>query len=263
MTETNGWQLPESRLAELKPRKTRYCVCIPVINEGERIRKQLAEMNRIGIPQLADIVIADGNSSDGSTDPEALRAVSVRALLVKLGPGKLGAQLRMGYAYALREGYQGIVTVDGNGKDGVEAIPNFLAELDAGYDLVQGSRYVPGGEAIHTPLLRALAVRLIHAPLVRFASGFPYTDTTNGFRAYSRSFLLDPRVLPFREVFQTYELLAYLSVRAPQLGFRTREIPVRRQYEKKGKIPTKISAFRGNLLLLRILFQTVRGKFNP
>ena len=114
--------------------------------------------------------------------------------LVKTGPGRLSAQLRMGYAFALMRGYDGVVTIDGNGKDGFDAIPAFLAALDAGYGFVQGSRYVPGGVAERTPLDRAIAVRLIHAPLVSLAAGFRYTDSTNGFRGMSAALLRDPRV---------------------------------------------------------------------
>jgi dolichol-phosphate mannosyltransferase len=257
------WQLPPAEIYEFAPRRTRYCVCIPVINEGPRIKRQLETMQRLEIPSQADLLILDGGSTDGSTRPDQLKRFGVRALLVKTGPGKLSAQLRMGYAYALRQGYEGIITIDGNGKDGVEAIPSFLRELDAGVDLVQGSRYVPGGAAINTPWVRALAIKLLHAPLISLAAGFRYTDTTNGFRAYSRRFLLDPRVRPFRDVFSTYELLAYLSVRGPRTGYRTKEIPVTRQYPATGKTPTKISHVWGNLLLMRILLQVLLGRFNP
>ena len=136
----------------------------------------------------------------------------------------------MGYAYALRQGYQGIVTIDGNDKDIVDAIPAFIQAMREGWDMVQGSRFIPGGKAINTPLSRLLAIKLIHAPLIRFGARFPYTDTTNGYRGYSRRFLLDPRVQPFRDLFDTYELLAYMSVRGPRLGFKTKEIPVTRRY---------------------------------
>lgn len=258
-----GWQVPAADILELRPRRTKYCVCVPIINEGHRILNELREMQCLGIADAADVLILDGGSTDGSTEPEQLRALGARALLVKRGPGKQGAQLRMGWAFAIRQGYAGIVTIDGNGKDGVEGIPRFLAELDEGYDLIQGSRYISGGQAVRTPLLRALAIKLIHVPVTRWASGFPYTDTTNAFRGYSRRFLLDPRVQPFRDAFQTYEMLAYLSIRAPQLGFRIKEIPVRREYPPTGEIPTKISHFRGNLSLLRILWQVVTGTLNP
>ena len=60
-----------------------------------------------------------------------------------------------------------------------------------------------------------------------------------------------------------YELLAYLSVRATQLGMRACEIPVTRAYPKKGKIPTKISFFRGNGELLKVLFRNAKGAYKP
>jgi dolichol-phosphate mannosyltransferase len=261
--DTSAWQVPAAEIVELAPRRTKYCVAIPIINEGERILRQLAQMHALQIGKAADILILDGGSTDGSAEPETLRKLDVRALLIKRGPGKQAAQLRMGWSYALREGYAGIVTIDGNGKDGVEAIPRFLKQLEAGYDMVQGSRYLPGGEAVRTPLLRSLAIKLVHVPVIRLASGFRYTDTTNAFRAYSRRLLLDPAVQPFRNLFQTYEMLAYMSVRPPRLGFRVKEIPVSRRYPENGEVPTKISHFRGNLLLIKILWQVLRGKLNP
>jgi hypothetical protein len=87
---------------------------------------------------------------DGSLDHEFLRQVGVRALLIKTGPGRLSAQLRMAYSWCLIEGYAGIVTIDGNGKDNVEAVAGFVEKLDQGYDYVQGSRYIPGGKAVHS-----------------------------------------------------------------------------------------------------------------
>jgi dolichol-phosphate mannosyltransferase len=262
MPHKYGWQIPDYAVTEFGPRRTKYCVAIPVLNEGERIRAELEEMVHHGIPALIDVLILDGGSSDGSTDAAFLRASGVRALLVIKGPGRLSSQLRMGYAWAMVQGYEGVITIDGNHKDGVDAIPSFIRELDAGWDFVQGSRFIPGGRAIHTPLLRLLAIRMLHAPLLSFSAGFHYTDTTNGFRGYSRRLLLDPRVRPFRNVFKTYELLAYFSVRAPRTGHRTKEIPVTRRYPANS-VPTKISSFKGNLDLLRILIKVAMGRFNP
>ncbi len=255
-------QVPEFEKIEFEDRKNKYCLCIPVINEGDRIIGQLEKLNKTGICTLIDIAICDGGSVDGSTEHERLRKLGVNSLLIKKGPGKLSTQLRMGYWWALKRGYDGIVTVDGNGKDSIETIPLFIEYLDRGFDMVQGSRYIKGGAAVNTPLARHLAVKLIHAPIISLASGFRYTDTTNGFRAYSRRFLTHQQVQPFRNVFDTYELLAYLSVKAPRIGMKTVEIPVTRSYPKNGKVPTKISFLRGNLGLIKILFKAALGKYD-
>ena len=90
-----------------------------------------------------------------------------------------------------------------------------------------------------------------------------FTDTTNAYRAYSRRYLTDIRVQPLRDIFMTYELLAYLSVRATQIGMKACEIPVTRAYPKTGKTPTKISFLKGNSELLRILFKNMQGAYNP
>lgn len=255
------WQAPAFRVLEFAPRSARWCVCVPVIDEGERIRRQLERMQ----PQLAelDLAIADGGSSDGSLDAGFLRARRVRALLTKTGPGRLSAQMRMAMAWGLEQGYEGLIFVDGNDKDGPEALPRFAAKLAEGWDHVQGSRYLPGGRGVNTPWLRHLGVRWLHAPLVSLAARHRYTDTTNGFRAYSRRLLLDPRVQPFRDVFMAYELHYYLAIRAARLGFRVCEIPVARAYPASGRAPSKISPLRGNLQILATLFRAVRGAYDP
>ena len=257
-----GWQVPAFREQVGGPRRTAHCVVIPVINEGERIRSLLGRMAALDLFTSLDVVIVDGGSTDGSLDPSELSARGLRALLTKTGPGKLSAQLRCGYAFALDQGYEGIVTIDGNDKDDPAAIPAFAAALRQGIDFVQASRFIPGGVAENTPALRSLAIRLVHAPLLSAFSGFRWTDTTQGFRAYSRRLLVDPAVAPFRDIFVEYELLAYLSYRAPRLGYRCAELPAARRYPR-GKVPTKISSVRGNLSVMRTLVKACLGHFNP
>ena len=256
------WEVPEYRTALWLGRSRTHCVVIPVINEGPRIASLLARMAKLDIAAQADIVIVDGGSTDGSLDEGTLRQAGVRALLVKTGPGKLGAQLRCAYAFALEQGYEAIVTIDGNDKDDPEAIPRFIAAVESVTDFVQASRFIAGGIAENTPPSRQWAIRWIHAPMLRAFSGFGWTDTTQGFRAYSRRLLLDPRVAPFRSVFDSYELLAYLSYRAPRLGYRCVELPAIRRYPP-GEVPTKIGGMRGNLELLRTLVAACLGRFDP
>jgi glycosyltransferase involved in cell wall biosynthesis len=258
----SSWQIPDFKTTFWQGKQHSYCVVIPVINEGRRIANLLNRMSVLGIEKLADIIIVDGGSTDGSLEPMALQGKGVRGLLLKTAPGKLSAQLRCAYAFALDQGYDGIVTIDGNDKDDPEAIPRFIEALEEGTDFVQASRFIRGGVAENTPTSRDLAIRLIHAPMLSRFSGFHWTDTTQGFRAYSRKMLLDPKVAPFRGVFVSYELLAYLSCRVPKLGYKCIELPTTRRYPKDD-VPTKISGVRGNLSVLTVLFNACFGKFNP
>jgi glycosyltransferase involved in cell wall biosynthesis len=258
---TADWQLPDFTIQECGPRTHANALVIPVINEGDRIRGQLQKLKDCGLP--IDIIVADGGSTDGSLDTNFIETMPIRAVLAKTGPGKLSAQLRMAYAFCLREGYKGIVTIDGNGKDGVEAIKDMVTKLEEGCDYVQGSRYLLGAVAENTPLERTIANRCIHAPLLSLAGRHWYTDTTNGFRAYSARYLLDPRVQPFRDVFQRYELLFYLTARAGQIGMKIAHVPVQRRYPLNAATPTKISGVSGKFDVLKQTFAAALGRFSP
>jgi glycosyltransferase involved in cell wall biosynthesis len=256
------WEVPSYETSLWRGRQHPWCVVIPVINEGERIKRLLARMSELNIDGQSDIIIIDGGSTDGSLRTETLEENGVRGLLLKTGPGRLSAQLRCAYAFAIDQGYEGIVTIDGNDKDDPEAIPRFIEQLKLGVDFVQASRFIAGGIAENTPKSRDLAIRYIHAPMLSFFSGFHWTDTTQGFRAYSTKMLLDTRIWPFRDVFMTYELLAYLTYRAPRMGFWCVELPTVRRYPK-GEIPTKISSFKGNFSVLEVLVRACLGSYNP
>ncbi|BDZ62014.1 hypothetical protein Lsed01_00652 [Demequina sediminis] len=252
-------EVPAYRTDKLRPRNHQYAVCVFVINEGDKVRAQLRRMQDVA--PAADVIVADGGSTDGSLDLSYLESVGVTALLTKLGPGKLSAQMRMAFDFCLEQGYAGVVVIDGNGKDGVEAIPTFLELLESGVDHVQGSRFIPGGRAINTPLSRLVGLKVLHAPLISLASGVRQTDTTNGFRAYSARLLGDAEVDTFRDVFVTYELHYHLAIEAGRLPrFATAETPVTRTYPK-GKVPTKISPIRGNAHVLGVLFRAVAGRY--
>lgn len=248
---------------EFAGKTSKYCILIPILNERGRIELELARAQSHGVDRLCDIVICDGGSSDGCADPQQLKKLGVNTLLIKRDAGRQGAQLRMGFWWALQRGYEGFITVDGNDKDSIEDAPVFVKRLEAGYDFVQGSRYLKGGRAVNTPISRRLAGRWLHAPIISLTAKYRFTDTTNAFRAYSRRYITDERVQIFRDVFQAYELLAYLSVRASQLGMKVGEIPVTRAYPAGEKVPTKISWFKGNSQLFMILINNWMGKYNP
>ena len=254
------WEVPTHEISEYAPKRTKYCFIPIVYNEGPRFIRQLGEMSKNA--ELADIIVAERRSTDGSTDPELLKRHGVRALLTTDEAGGASA-IRVAFAYALKQGYEGVVLIDGNGKDGVYTLPEYLKQLDAGYDFVQGSRFMPGGKEKNTPLARRIGIKLVMIPLIWFGSGYKYTDATNGFRGYSARLLCDPRIEPLRNCFVHFNVQYYLSVMAPALGFRVIEIPAERVYPDDGTVPTKVKGLRRNFLALWEMVLTIFRRYNP
>ena len=248
----------------LRNKQNEYCICIPVINEGERIKKELEKALKYKIHKQADIVLIDSGTTDGSTDIENLKKYKVNSL-IEMEEKKKYTQskaLSAGFYFAIERGYKGIITVDGNNKDDIKDVYKFIEKLEDGFDFIQGSRYIEGGKAINTPKLREFAIKYIHAPLISSICKKKYTDTTNLFRGYSRKYLLHEKVQPFREIFKSYELSTYLSTRADVLGLKTCEIPVTREYPSTKKYSTKVGKIKGNYLLIKSLIEVKLGKYD-
>lgn len=241
-------------------KQQKYVILLVTWNEGDKLRRQLDDLQ--DYLSLVDIVIIDGGSNDGSTDLDYLSTKNVRTLLTCYEPG-LGTALRLGLAYALDEKYEGILAIDCNGKDGVEAIPRIIEKLEQGYDLVQASRFMSGGEHKNTPLLRWLGIHLVIIPALFLGSGFWFTDPTNGFKGLSPKFLLDDRVKPFRAVFQRFNMQLYLNYRAPKLGLKVIEVPARRVYPDDGSVPTKIHGLATHFQIIYETLKTCLGGYNP
>ena len=256
-------QVPKFKEIRFKEKESKYCLLIPLFNEGNRFKSQLKKMIDNGIMNIVDVVICDAGSTDGCTDHDMLKNANITTLLTRIGDGRQGTDLRRGFFWAKNLGYDGIITVDGNDKDDTIAVSDFVKKLEDGYDYIQGSRYIEGGKGINTPFIRHWALKLINEPIMSFCAKKRLTDTTNGFKAYSSKFLFDERVDVFREIFYGYELSYYLPVRACQLSYKIIEIPVTRAYPKNEKTPTKIGGIRGNIYQLKILINIIRNKYNP
>lgn len=252
--------VPRYHAERFRDRAARFAVVVCTFNEGERLLQQLLKMQSTA-PPLFDVVIADGPSTDGSTDRERMVPLGVTARIDLEEPGGLSSALRATFSFAMDEGYEGVVILDGHDKDDTTSLPNFAALLDDGYDFVQGSRYKPGGAAINTPWFRTLTINLIHVPFFSLLCRHRFTDTTNGYRGMSRRFLLDDEVNIFRDDFREYELPYYLAWAACRRGFRVTETPVTRRYPETGGVPTKIVGFAGFYRMLKPLFMLALGRY--
>lgn len=116
--------------------KSGVSVIIPARNEAENLPRILDSL-----PESVDeVIVIDGNSSD-DTVGVARKHPRVNKTLVQRSKGK-GAALSLGLREASRE-Y--VVMIDADGSMNVDEIPNFVAALDSGADVVRGSRYMHGG----------------------------------------------------------------------------------------------------------------------
>lgn len=187
-----------------------YALIIVAKNEGERLVRQLKNIEEC-VSNNVDVIIADGPSDDGSTAEGVMEAHNVHCVISVAEGGGLSAALQGSIKYALDEGYLGIIMMDGNEKDGVDAVPRFIEKMELGFDYIQGSRFMVEGRYDNTPLKRLILIKLIHAPLVSFLSRRWLTDTTNGFRAFRAKFLKNPDLAIFDPDFTAYELPYYLA----------------------------------------------------
>ncbi len=253
-------ELPLFTNQEIRKKQTDYAILLITLNEGDKLKKQIDELQEY--QSLVDIIIVDGGSDDNSTELTYLESKNVRTLITCHERG-IGSALRVGLSYALEHNYTGILTIDCNGKDGVESIPQIIEKLENGYDFVQASRFMKGGVHKNTPFFRMMGIFIVIIPALFLGSGFWFTDPTNGFKGFSRRFLLDPKTKPFRQVFKMFNMQFYLNYRAPKLGFSTIEIPAKRVYPDDGTVPTKIHGLATHLQIMYEIFKTCLGGYNP
>jgi len=259
--------VPPAVVRQFRSQAHEWAVFIFLYNEGQKIRHQLMRFPPIRERNF-DVLLGDDGSTDDCASNELMQEHGIMARVALPQNIGLSANMKAGLHWLLNQtNYRGVVFMNGNNKDDPEAISRFIERMEAGYDYVQGSRFLPTGNSVNTPLIRRWAIRFVHAPLFSLTAGRWMTDTTNGFRAFSLRFLRDPRVHVFQNCFQKYELEQYLAWKAIRLGFRTCEIPVRRSYSTGlignlcPRAETKVRFGVGHLLLLKPLIELSFGRY--
>jgi dolichol-phosphate mannosyltransferase len=220
----------------------------PVLDEEAKIGEVVRRVPR---DVVDDLLVVD----DGSTDRSAEVARDGGARVISMGRvAGVGAALRVGYAEALRGGFDVAVVMAGNNKDSPEEIPRLLDPIaDERADFVQGSRFLePDADFGAMPFYRRIATRL-HPLLFSLVTGRRVTESTNGFRAVHRRVLEDPRLDLDQSWLDEYELEPYLYIRSIQLGYRTVEAPVSKVYPPKSVGQTKMRPITGWWSILKPL----------
>lgn len=192
-------------------------VVIPALNEALRIRGVVES----ALAHCANVIVIDDGSQDGTAERIADLPVTVLRHAQRLGKG---ASLRDGFAEALRRGFRGVVTMDGDGQHAADDIPRLL---DA------GNRY-PGYIVIGARL-RKRALQPTYRRManhfgdwgIAWGTGYQIADTQSGQRLYPAAVAALGDVPGEDFVFEAQILISAARL----LGTRCVSIPIESRYQ--------------------------------
>ena len=162
------------------------CIVIPMFNEEHGVEKCIKAVHDCveTLQSLETLIVVN----DGSTDATA-------AVLKQLSPdynkltilnhnknGGYGSALKTGTARAIAEGYDYVIFMDSDLTNDPNLLPQFIAKMQEGYDVIKASRYIKGGRQIGVPVWRS-AISTVANRLASVLYGLNIRDCTNGFRA--------------------------------------------------------------------------------
>ncbi|MGH1563143.1 polyprenol monophosphomannose synthase [Mumia sp. DW29H23] len=198
-------------------------VVIPTYNEADNIESIVGRV-RAAQPDV-DVLVVDDGSPDGTGALADSMAASDPAVHVlhRTAKNGLGAAYLAGFAWGLERGYDVLVEMDADGSHRPEELRRLLEAVDAGADLVLGSRWVDGGSVVNWPLRREVLSRGGNL-YVRMALGLSLRDATGGYRAFRSEVLKD--LLGEDVASQGYCFQVDLARRAVRAGYDVREVPI-------------------------------------
>jgi dolichol-phosphate mannosyltransferase len=199
-------------------------VVLPTYRECENIDRVLRRI-RSALPAATVLVVDDG-SPDGTADiaerlGKELGNIEVMRRHEKSG---LGSAYRAGFRWGLDREFDACVEMDADLSHEPEALPDLVAPLSEGNELVIGSRYVAGGSIPKWAWHRRLLSRggNVYASALL---GLGVADSTAGFRAYAATVL--DRIDLDRVKAEGYGFQIEMTYEAKRAGARVVEVPIR------------------------------------
>ena len=155
---------------------------VPAWNEAAVIGTVVDEIR--SVRSDIEVVVVDDASVDDTAEIAREHGATVLRLPFNVG---IGGAVQTGFRYALEQGYERAVRLDGDGQHDATQIPRILAPIEGGTaDLVIGSRFVDPGGSYRPPFARRMGIR-VFARLVSLLCRQRVTDTTSGFVALDRA----------------------------------------------------------------------------
>lgn len=212
----------------------RITVVLPTYNEAENIGPMVKALLGLNVPNLG-ILVVDDASPDGTGEiAERLAAEHPGQVSVfhRTGPRGLGRAYIAGFQRALADGADVVVQMDCDFSHNPADVPRLLAHIPD-YDLVIGSRYVPGGGTAEDWGWERRLLSWWGNFYARAILGSRIHDITGGFRAWRRETL--EGMNPSRVRAQGYVFQVEMAYICERMGYRILEVPIRFEERRKGR----------------------------
>ncbi len=158
---------------------SKHLTALPVFNEAGSVNQVLDQVTRYS----QNVLVVDDGSTDGTT--AALGARDDVIVLTHAENQGYGAALMTAFEYAIRQGYDSLVTIDCDGQHEPQRIHQIIRELHkSGADIVSGSRYLKSFDANSEPPAQRLWINQQITRELNQQLGFNLTDAFCGFKAY-------------------------------------------------------------------------------
>jgi glycosyltransferase involved in cell wall biosynthesis len=199
-------------------------VIIPTYNERQNLERLIQRL--LNQPADLRVIVVDDNSPDGTGEiADRLADAHPNRVLVRHRQGKLGLGTAYiaGFHKAIETEADLIVTMDADFSHPPERIPAMIEKAQSGYDVVIGSRYVPGGATVECTLPRKILSWGANA-FARTLLGLQAHDATAGFRCYHREVLTS---ISLDDIFSDgYSFLIEMLYKVQRQGWQVGEVPI-------------------------------------
>jgi dolichol-phosphate mannosyltransferase len=210
----------------------RVLVITPTYNERENLETFVGLLHAAA-PE-ADVLVVDDSSPDGTGDiADALAAKDPRIQVMhRAGKQGLGTAYLQGFRWALARDYDVVFEMDTDLSHDPKYVPDFLRAVDAGGDVIIGSRNIPGGGVEGWGLGRHVLSKG-GSLYSRTILGVSVRDLTSGFKAFTRRAL---EAIDLDAVQSNgYSFQIELTYRALRRGMRVTEVPITFVDRRAGK----------------------------
>ena len=234
------------------PLNSRYLIFLATYNERENLPILTTQIFDFA-PEV-DILVVDDSSPDGTADwvEGQMRSDSRFNLIKRSGKLGLGTAVLAAIEYAVQNDYDFLINMDADLSHPPRFLPAICAKADE-FDVVIGSRYVPGGKIEGWSWSRRLMSRGINF-YARWLLGLKTLDNSGSFRCYRVALLrqLDPKSILSRG----YSFFEEILFRLHKLGGTFAEVPITFEERRVGQSKLNVKEIIVALwLLMRIKHQ--------